>query len=315
MREDSRALLKLLLESGQGYDDIAALLGTDAGAVRERARDALGELGAERPSPELTDYLLGQASPVDRAAMARRLSDDPGDAKHAAVLAERLRQLAPRASLPSLPAAPGASTTGAGAGDVSEPRETHGSRARLLLALAAIAILVAGVVLAVTGGFGGEDDSADSATGPSLEDADAVSVDLAPSADEDASGEAVLGLATTDQPFVDLTMKGLEEPEASDVYILWLMVSEERGWPLGIVEPDAQGNQSERYPVPSFLLQTNIIKGLRSITVSRSPRQGAFDAADDAVKSGVPEVDFVGDPVATGSVPNSGAIAPRATTP
>jgi hypothetical protein len=310
VKEDSRALLKLLLESGQSYDDIAGVLAVDREGVRERARDALAELGGERPDPELTDYLLGEATPVERADMARRLSADAREASRASELAEKLREIAPRASLPALPAAPadspGARTAPRDAEDTGSP----GSRARLMLALAAIAILLAGVVVAATGVFGGDDDAAPESE-VSLEDLDAISVELEPIGDAEASGEATLGLATADQPFVDLALEGLEPIEASDAYIVWLMVSEERGWPLGLVEPDQQGTQSERYPVPAFLLSTNIIKGLREIVVSRSPRQGAFEAADEAAKSGVPEVNFVGEPVLGGSVPTTGSIAPQ----
>jgi hypothetical protein len=313
LREESRALLKLLLESGQSYDDIAEVLGTDRGDVRERARGALAELGGGRPGPELTDYLLGQASPVDRADMARRLSADSDEAARAADLVDALRVVAPQATLPSVPAGAGPgpaeppqpATAGAGDGG------SAGSRVRLVLALAALAILATGVILAVTGAFGGGDEQPQPEPGVPLEDADVVSVELSPSAEGGASGEAILGLATADQPFVDLTMRSLEEIEASDAYILWLMIDDERGWPLGIVDPNAEGDQSERYPVPSFLLSTNVVKDLRSIVVSRSPRQEAFEAADRAAKSGVPEVEFVGAAIASGEVPSAGSIAPR----
>jgi hypothetical protein len=314
VKEDSRALLKLLLESGQSYDDIAGVLAVDRERVRERARDALAELGGERPDPELTDYLLGEATPVERAEMARRLSADEREASRASGLAEKLREIAPRASLPALPAAPADSPgvrTAPRDPEDAEDTGSPGSRARLVLALAAIAILLAGVVVAATGVFGGDDDAAVPESEVSLEDLDAISVELDPIGDGEASGEAVLGLATADQPFVDLSLNGLEPIEASDAYIVWLMVSEERGWPLGLVEPDQEGTQSERYPVPAFLLSTNIIKGLREIVVSRSPRQEAFEAADEAAKSGVPEVNFVGEPVLSGSVPSTGSIAPQ----
>ena len=312
MKQDSRALLKLLLESGQSYEDIAGVLGGDRDSVRERARDALGELGAGRPAPELTDYLLGEASPVERADMARRLTADEREASQASQLTARLREIAPGAALPAVPSPPAEARAARRPSQPDDAQEgaSTGSRARLVLALAALAILAAGVIVAVTGGFG-DDDTGSPKSELSLEDFDAISVELTPTGDNEASGEAVLGLATADQPFVDLTLQGLEPIEASDAYILWLMVSEERGWPLGLVEPDAQGDQSERYPVPSFLLSTNIIKGLRTIAISRSSREAALGAADEAAKSGVPEVDFVGQPVLDGAVPASGGIAPR----
>jgi hypothetical protein len=314
LREDSRALLKLLLESGQGYDDIAQVLGSDRDAVRERARDALAELGGERPDPELTDYLLGQASPVDRADMARRLSSDPAEADRAAVLAERVREVAPRASLPTLPARVGAPHSDDQPAEDLEDRASpddagRGSRVRLLLAVAAIAIVIVGLVLVATGGLDGDDAS--QPAGPTLEEVDAVSVKLSPPGGGEASGEAILGLATADQPFVDLTMTGLGAIPASDAYIVWLMADGDRGWPLGLVEPNAQGDQNERYPVPSFLLSSPVFKGLQEIVVSRSPRREAFKAADKAAKSEVAEVQFVGETVASGEVPTTGQIAPR----
>jgi hypothetical protein len=317
VREDSRALLKLLLERGQSYDDIAAVLGGDRDAVRERARDALEELGGERPDPELADYLLGEASPVERADMARRLSADEREAALASELAEHLREIAPGATLPALPAPPGVPrafdadpAVGAEITDAdAAERESRWSQGRVMLALAAIVVVAVGVIVVATGGFGDDDPPAPERA--SVEELDAVPVDLEPTGGGDAGGEAVLGLATGDQPFVDLNLHDLEPIEPSDAYILWLMVSEDRGWPLGLIEPDQQGSQSDRYPVPSFLLQTNIVKGLRSIVVSRSPRKEALEAADDAAESGVPEVDFVGEVVLSGDVPTAGAPAPR----
>ena len=73
---------------------------------------------------------------------------------------------------------------------------------------------------------------------------------------------------------------------------------------LGLAEPDEQETQSwSGHLCPRSSSSTNnIIKGLREVVVSRSPEAGAFEAADDAAKSGVPEVNFVGEPVLGGSV-------------
>lgn len=316
MRDDRRALLELLLRSGQSFDDIAGVLGSDRDAVRERARDALEELGGERPTLELADYLLGEASPVERADMARRLSDDTELASRAAALIEALREAYPDAPLPALPgrepaAMPDSARSrgderGAGTGP------STASVGRQVLALAAIAIVVAGVVFVATGGLGDDDDEAPPASGQaSLEDLDAVPVELAPPDGGEARGEAILGLATADQPFVDVNLRDLEPIEPSDAYILWLMAGEDRGWPLGIIEPGQDGSHSDRYPVPAFLLQTNVVKGLRTIVVSRSPREEALGAADEAAEAGEPEVAFVGEAVLSGDVPSAGAPAPR----
>ena len=63
-----RALLQLLLKQGKSYDEIAALLKSDASAVQARAHAAVAALGPDSPDigaehrGELADYLLGQQS-------------------------------------------------------------------------------------------------------------------------------------------------------------------------------------------------------------------------------------------------------------
>jgi hypothetical protein len=98
-------MLQLLLERGQSYDDLASILGVDAAEVRRRARAALTELAGTDPDRKaaLTDYLLGQADPIDRADAVRHLKDDPDDLAMVAELAQKLRLVAPEAELPRLP--------------------------------------------------------------------------------------------------------------------------------------------------------------------------------------------------------------------
>src|SRR5262249_59349436 len=81
-------MLQLLLEGGQGYDDIGSLLGIAPDEVGRRARAALQEMGGTDPDAQvgLSDYLLGQADPIGRAGAVRHLQNDPD----ANALAERL---------------------------------------------------------------------------------------------------------------------------------------------------------------------------------------------------------------------------------
>jgi hypothetical protein len=315
VKEDNRALLTLLLERGQSYDDIAGVLGTDRDAVRRRAVEALEDLSGRRTDPELADYLLGEAAPVERADMARRLSADEAEASRAADLAGALREIAPQADLPTLPEAhrPPLADDRVAPPAREEERASGApawvTRGRLGIAAAVLVVLLVALIVIVTGDFGGDEPSRPAQ--PSVEELDAVPVELAPSGGSEASGEAILGLATADQPFVDVELQGLEPLSESDAYILWLMAGEQRGWPLGLIAPDQRGSHSDRYPVPSFLLSTEVIEDLSSIVISRSPRAAALEAADEAAKSGVPEVDFVGEVVASGDVPESGEPAPR----
>ena len=107
LTDDQRAMLQLLLQRGQSYEDIASLLGLDVEQVRSRARAALTEIGGEDPDRDvsLTDYLLGQADPIGRADAARQLQSDGKARDLAERLATQLRVLAPGAELPELPGA------------------------------------------------------------------------------------------------------------------------------------------------------------------------------------------------------------------
>lgn len=98
-------MLQLLLERGQSYDDLAGILGVGSDEVRTRARAALKELAGTDPDRNvaLTDYLLGQADPIDRADAVRHLKDDPEDLALVTELAQKLRLVAPEAELPRLP--------------------------------------------------------------------------------------------------------------------------------------------------------------------------------------------------------------------
>src|SRR5215218_7688120 len=105
LTDEQRAMLQLLLEGGQGYDDIGSLLGIGADEVRSRARAALREIGGTDPDAQvgLSDYLLGQADPIGRADAVRHLQADPEANALAQRLVQNLRLLAPKAQLPEIP--------------------------------------------------------------------------------------------------------------------------------------------------------------------------------------------------------------------
>jgi hypothetical protein len=106
LTDEQRAMLQLLLEGGQGYEDIGSLLGIPPDEVRSRARAALREIGGADPDAQvsLSDYLLGQADPIGRADAVRHLQGDPDANALAERLVAQLRLLAPRADLPEVPA-------------------------------------------------------------------------------------------------------------------------------------------------------------------------------------------------------------------
>jgi hypothetical protein len=179
-------MLQLLLERGQSYDDLASILGVDAAEVRNRARAALTELAGADPDRNvaLTDYLLGQADPIDRADAVRHLKDDADDRAMVTELAQKLRLVAPEADLPRLPGEerqprprrPARERAPAPLRRLlpsrrtrAEPGEPRPSRTTLtrrqtqgIVVAACAAVLIAVGALAIAGVF--SDSSADSAT-------------------------------------------------------------------------------------------------------------------------------------------------------
>jgi hypothetical protein len=109
LTDEQRAMLQLLLEGAQSYDDIGSLLGIAPEEVRSRARAALQEIGGADPDAQvgLSDYLLGQADPIGRADAVRHLQADPEANGLAQRLVQNLRLLAPKAQLPEIPEARG----------------------------------------------------------------------------------------------------------------------------------------------------------------------------------------------------------------
>jgi hypothetical protein len=189
-------MLQLLLERGQSYADLAAVLGVDEAEVRARARSALTELADADPDHEvgLTDYLLGQADPIGRADAVRHLKDDPEDLALATELSQKLLLLAPQAELPRLPgeerrprprraATAGGSRLriparlrrvptepGQSASEADGDGAARGSRpgiskrqTQLAVGVASGLVLIVVIVLAITGAFSGGGDGADSA--------------------------------------------------------------------------------------------------------------------------------------------------------
>jgi hypothetical protein len=307
LTDDQRAMLQLILERGQNYDDLAGVLGVGVDEVRSRARAALAGLGGADPDAEvgLTDYLLGQADPIGRADAVRHLQADPESAKLASVLVQRLREVAPEATLPQLPA-PRARRKRPAA-----PRREGGGLSRrqqqVIVALAASAVLVIAAVLAVAGVFGGSGDS-EGETGSTSTVADTTNAGeevLAriPLRGERGSGEVVIGSASADQPFVDLSASGIEaSPPQGRGYVLWFLLNSKLGYPFTVVRVSPNGTVDDRYPIPNAIA-VEVATRSRFIDLAISPLRTLQREAQKAARAQRPVVPYTGDSVLRGSIP------------
>jgi hypothetical protein len=332
---DQRAMLQLLLERGQSYDDIASLLGTERDDVRARARAALTELGGSDPDAEvgLTDYLLGQADPIGRADAVRQLQNDPESHELASRLSAQLQLLAPEAQLPQLPkpksgrasrrevkrpppttpsGTPAAATAGAGAGGAGaiagRVRTTLSERQRqVFIVLGALAVLLIVGLLVLTGAFGGDDESSSEPAASSPEGEEIVTVPLEAQGGSEASGEAVFGIATADTPYVDVNISGLEAPPEGETYVIWLLLTPEQGYPLSPLPISEDGTFSDRFPIPQFAIP--IASRAQFVDVSLSENAALQPVLEKAVRKGTPILDFEGERVLSGEIPATGGPA------
>lgn len=310
LSDEQRALLQLLLEGEQGYEDIGSLLGITPDEARSRARGALREIGGADPDSHvpLSDYLLGQADPIGRADAVRHLQADAADNELASRLVAQLRLIAPRAELPEIPEPRGgrgapapASAPGSGraepgaAAEPSAPRGVRGisqskRQSQLLVGLGALALLIVVGVLAIAGVFGGGDDdgegdtTASTSTDAAGSDSNRAVVRLSPiDGASGASGEAVLAPAQN-QAVLEINLSGLEPTGEGEIYVVWLYGNDASAFPIARDRVDDSGTLTGATPlgVESIAL----LAQLGCIDVSLASTGETERAIRQAVKGG-----------------------------
>jgi Sigma-70, region 4/Anti-sigma-K factor rskA, C-terminal len=252
LRPDQRAVIKLLVEQGKSYEEIAGLLRIGVDGVRRRAHDALAALAPEgglRLEParraELSDYLLGQQTADERRTTRDRLERSPEERAWARAVADSLRSIAPGA-VPEIPA--GRAPRAAAADDEGPPPyatapggRPRGSRLGGALVLAAAGTVAAiAVILLVGGGEDNETRSGTVATNPSTQTTPTQSqttpqpvaqINLLPP----RRGSRAVGLAQVfrrgDQRAIILAAQGV----SGGAYALWLYNSSSDARFLGLV--------------------------------------------------------------------------------
>ncbi len=321
LQGDQRALLQLLCERGQSYEDIAGLLGGTADEVRERARAALAEIGGSDPDAEvgLTDFLLGQADPIGRADAIRHLQGDPATLDLARRIQTGLAVVAPDARQPNLPEPRGkrrraalpdtAAAPEPAAGPAASPdgEAPGGHSGKLIAALAALAVILVFAVLAIAGVFSGDDSSSSAAAGTdtstTADQENITTVRLRPVGGSGVAGKAVFGLVSNEQLYVDVDVQGLD-PNLSDKqsYLVWLMVGDSAGYPIDRLQADPNGGFSGRLSVPTPIAVA-VGNQARSVRVSATSIAGLQSEIKKATKQKVPILPFVGDELASGDIP------------
>jgi len=262
-------MLRLLAQREQGYDDIAALMGISVAEVRERVKDALGQLEAEGKAPPEELRAAGPvtegsgeptpAGPVTETgpSSSQAAGEDPisappaGEASAEAAKQPRIakkakpaRQSRPNASLPSL----------------SLP-ESGGARAAIAAGVVALVVLV--VVLVVGGGGDGGSEATTASNGSAASGAEGEPTSgnvkkltkavLKPVDGSEASGVAVFG-RFKNRLALQVGAEGLEPTASGQSYAIWMAESPQKMLPLASTAVGQDGQIGAQFEVPTEVL-------------------------------------------------------------
>ena len=298
LSDDQRALLRLLAQREEGYEDIAALKGLSVEQVRAEVKDALAEMQAagETPPPlpppppeaKLERPAEPEAAPPPEAKKTPEPPTPPPPPPP--VKPEARAKPSSRSSRPALPA----------------------ERRRLVL-LTGGALAIVAAVLAAIAIFGGGSDSGSSpseVSGAGAETAAAESGKLTqavlePADGSDASGRAIFGRLKK-EIVLQVTGEGLQPTEKAQSYIVWLYRSPKLTLRVGSVGVDESGRLGARFPIPTELLAYIASGAFDQIYVSRTD-DAAYQAEVARAKKDKSLPRYTGETVLKGEI--TGPIA------
>jgi hypothetical protein len=102
---------------------------------------------------------------------------------------------------------------------------------------------------------------------------------------------------------VELELEGLEAPTEGETYVVWLLLSANQGYPLSPVQVGAEGNFSDRFPIPQFAIP--IASRARFVDISLSENRSLLSDLRTAVRDEQPILGYQGDSVLRGEIPVS----------
>jgi hypothetical protein len=255
LSDDQRAMLRLLAQREQGYEDLAALMGLSVGEVRAKVNDALEQLEEEGQAPppvppepppvEQPQEPMRPAEPVEEAPpppAKRAEAPEPGAAppRASAGSVERTRPSRPQISLPS----------------------SNGGRAAIA---AGAAVVVALIVALVVGGGGGSSDTTTTASGNSAAAAEETANTTAANGKEvtrailnpvgggNAKGAATFGRVKNSLA-LQVEATGLAPTAKGQSYTVWLYESAKKMLPLAATTVGKSGKVAAQVEVPTEVL-------------------------------------------------------------
>ena len=248
---DQKALLRLLAQREQGYEDIAALMGLSVEEVRVRVKDALDAVEREG----------GEAPPAPVEPRAETPTKKPEPAEE--------RAPEPKAK----PASPDTPPRAATAAKKPKPQRPALPKERRVLAIAAgLGAIIVVIVLLATGVLGGGDSDSSSnadagsadtsqktsaalnSTEEALDNSKLSGAVLKPVDGAEGEGAALFGQAKK-EVLLQVEATGLEPTPQGSSYTIWFYKSPKLALRVGAVAAP-RGGIRVRLPIPLELLNT-----------------------------------------------------------
>jgi hypothetical protein len=238
LSDDQKAMLRLLAQREQGYDDLAALMGLSVDEVRAKVTDALAQLEEEGKTPP--------PAPVEPAPVDPPVAEPPAPEP---------------AKAPESSKSPKTGPTATARPRISIP-SSDGARAAIA---AGALVLVALIVVLIVGGG---DDSGDTTTatsgaaaGAAEEAADTTASGgkeitqaiLEPVDGGDAKGIAAFGRVKNSLA-LQIEATGLQPTAKGQSYAVWLYQSPQKMLPLATTPVGESGKIAAQVEVPTEVL-------------------------------------------------------------
>jgi hypothetical protein len=326
LSDDQRAMLRLLAQREQGYEDMAALMGVSVEELRARVKDALAQLEGEgepapkMPEPPVEGPARGEPRPAAKAPPAAPQSP-------AASEPPELSATPPPGQVPpSLPSdGKGAATDkGAASGGGSASLSSNGAKVAIAAIVGAVAIVV--VVLLVLGGGGGSDSSTSTTTAEdtttTTAEAGAGGGSAVQEAEEAAAGtqggkEVTKALLTSEgggggkgiaifgrvknKLALQIVAEGLEPLGKNEAYAIWVAESPQKMLPLAASPASKEGVIGAQFEVPTELLGYLANETFDEIAITKIA-SGRLDAALKEATKNKETPSYTGTPVMRGQI-------------
>ena len=302
LTDDQKAMLRLLAQREEGYDDMAALMGISVEEVRERVKEALAEV-EEPPAPEEPpEPPAAPAPPPPAPEPPAAVEPPPTPATEAP---------APTPPVPANPVGePGPKPAATKKRSAQIPSlKVPKDRGALIGLGAGALVVIALVIVLIVGGDGGGSSSSSTTSGEAslAENASAAAenknlTQAILSADDgsDAGGQAIFGRFKK-KVLLQVTGEGLEPSNDGESYAVWLSHSGQAMVPVGTVKVKDSGQLAARFEVPPTVLVLVARGAFDEIQVTRTS-DSALSAAIAKARKTEKESAYTGTPVLSGKI-------------